>query len=79
LGGNDHQGLNDRPASPKAGGPSRPKENHISIGFEVQDIKKTSKELEAKGIEFHYQENEINYLAFFKDPDGTHLYLTQVH
>ncbi len=55
-----------------------PKENHISIGFEVQDIKKTAKELEEKGIVFHYMENEINLLAFFKDPDGTHLYLTQV-
>jgi len=56
-----------------------PKENHVSIGFEVQDLKKTAKELEAKGVVFQYQENEVNLLAFFKDPDGTHLYLTQVH
>jgi len=56
-----------------------PKENHISIGFEVADIRKTAKELEAKGIQFHFQENEVNILAFFMDPDGTHLYLTQVH
>ena len=56
-----------------------PKENNLSIGFEVKDIKQTSKELEAKGIEFHYQENEINFLAFFKDPDGTPLYLIQLH
>lgn len=53
-------------------------ESHVSIGFEVQDLRKTAKELEAKGIVFHYQENEVNILAFFKDPDGTHLYLTQV-
>jgi catechol 2,3-dioxygenase-like lactoylglutathione lyase family enzyme len=55
-----------------------PEHNHVSIGFEVQDLRKTAKELEAKGIVFHYQENEVNILAFFKDPDGTHLYLTQV-
>ena len=55
-----------------------PEHNHISIGFEVADLRKTAKELEAKGIVFHYQENEVNILAFFKDPDGTHLYLTQV-
>jgi catechol 2,3-dioxygenase-like lactoylglutathione lyase family enzyme len=63
----------------RPGAHGAPKENHISIGFEVKDIKAVSKELEAKGIEFQYQENEINFLAFFKDPDGTHLYLTQVH
>ena len=55
-----------------------PKENHVSIGFEVADLKKTALELEAKGVVLQYQENEVNLLAFFKDPDGTHLYLTQV-
>ncbi len=55
-----------------------PQHNHLSIGFEVEDIRKTAKELEAKGIRFHFQENEVNILAFFMDPDGTPLYLTQV-
>jgi predicted enzyme related to lactoylglutathione lyase len=63
----------------KPGAHPAPKENHISIGFEVQDLKKTAKELEEKGIVFQYQVNEVNLLAFFKDLDGTHLYLTQVH
>ena len=49
-----------------------------SIGFEVKDIRATAKELEAKGVRFHFQENEVNILAFFFDPDGTPLYLTQV-
>lgn len=50
----------------------------ISIGFEVADIRKTAKELEAKGVQFHFQETDVTILAFFKDPDGTYLYLTQV-
>jgi catechol 2,3-dioxygenase-like lactoylglutathione lyase family enzyme len=62
----------------KPGAHPAPVENHVSIGFEVQDLKKTAKELEGKGMVFHYQENEVNLLAFFKDPDGTPLYLTQV-
>ncbi len=49
-----------------------------SIGFEVKDIRVTAKEMEAKGVRFHFQENEVNILAFFFDPDGTPLYLTQV-
>jgi catechol 2,3-dioxygenase-like lactoylglutathione lyase family enzyme len=59
----------------KAAHPAPPQ---VSIGFEVEDIRKTTKELEAKGIRFHMQENDINILAFFMDPDGTPLYLTQV-
>ena len=59
---------------------STPPAHHIqlSIGFEVKDIRATAKEMEAKGVKFHFQENEVNILAFFKDPDGTPLYLTQV-
>ncbi len=55
-----------------------PHENHISIGFEVADLKKAARELEEKGVALHYQENDVNFLAFFKDPDGTPLYLVQV-
>ena len=62
----------------KPGAHPAPEHNHVSIGFEVQDIRRTAKELEAKGVQLHFQENEVNILAFFKDPDGTHLYLTQV-
>ena len=63
----------------KAGGQA-PSSHHInlSIGFEVKDIQAVAKEMEAKGVRFHFQENEVNILAFFKDLDGTPLYLTQV-
>ncbi len=57
---------------------AHPAPPQLSIGFEVEDICKTAKELEAKGIRFHFQENDVNILAFFVDPDGTPLYLTQV-
>ena len=50
----------------------------LTIGFEVQDIRAAAREMEAKGVRFHFQENEVNILAFFFDPDGTPLYLTQV-
>ena len=55
-----------------------PQAHGLSIGFEVKDIRATAKEMEAKGVKFHFQENEVNILAFFFDPDGTPLYLTQV-
>ncbi len=71
-----HEGLSN---APKTEGPKlHPVAPAVSIGFEVEDIRKTAKELEAKGIRFHFQENDINILAFFMDPDGTPLYLTQV-
>lgn len=60
----------------KAGG--GPAVHSLTIGFEVKDIRATAKEMEAKGVRFHFQENEVNILAFFFDPDGTPLYLTQV-
>ncbi len=59
-------------------GPAAPQGHGLSIGFEVADIRATAKEMEAKGVKFHFQENEVNILAFFFDPDGTPLYLTQV-
>ena len=63
----------------RAEGQVAPSHSHdVTIGFEVKDIRATAKELEAKGVKFHFQENEVNILAFFKDPDGTPLYLTQV-
>lgn len=52
--------------------------HNLTIGFEVKDIRAAAKEMEAKGVRFHFQENEVNILAFFFDPDGTPLYLTQV-
>jgi catechol 2,3-dioxygenase-like lactoylglutathione lyase family enzyme len=71
-----HPGM---PGAPKTEGKAvHPPPPSVSIGFEVEDIRKTAKELEAKGIRFHFQENEVNILAFFMDPDGTPLYLTQV-
>jgi catechol 2,3-dioxygenase-like lactoylglutathione lyase family enzyme len=66
-------------SSASAGQAHKPSHSHqVTIGFEVKDIRVTAKELEAKGVRFHFQENEVNILAFFFDPDGTPLYLTQV-
>lgn len=70
------------PPGVRAGGQVGSGVKHVphgpSIGFEVKDIRATAKEMEAKGVRFHFQENEVNILAFFFDPDGTPLYLTQV-
>jgi catechol 2,3-dioxygenase-like lactoylglutathione lyase family enzyme len=63
-------------AGGQAGHP--PQAHSLSIGFEVKDIRAVAQEMESKGVKFHFQENEVNILAFFFDPDGTPLYLTQV-
>lgn len=78
-----HQDNSGAPAKHEQGTPSsvgagRPAAHNLTIGFEVKDIRATAKEMEAKGVRFHFQENEVNILAFFFDPDGTPLYLTQV-
>ena len=64
----------------RAGGQAAQPHSHptVTIGFEVKDIRAAAKEMEAKGVKFHFQENDVNFLAFFRDPDGTPLYLTQV-
>ena len=65
-------------SSPSGSGPEGAPNPQSSIGLEVKDIRAAAKEMEAKGVKFHFQENEVNILAFFFDPDGTPLYLTQV-
>lgn len=65
-------------SQPSGGGGGSHAPHNLTIGFEVKDIRATAKEMEAKGVRFHFQENEVNILAFFFDPDGTPLYLTQV-
>ena len=50
----------------------------ISIGFAVDDLDATMGELRAKGVEFSGTADDAQVkLAFFTDPDGTPLYLSQ--
>ncbi|HVZ80235.1 MAG TPA: VOC family protein [bacterium] len=65
-------------AGHKPGAAHAQQPHNLTIGFEVKDIRAAAKEMEAKGVRFHFQENEVNILAFFFDPDGAPLYLTQV-
>jgi catechol 2,3-dioxygenase-like lactoylglutathione lyase family enzyme len=52
----------------------------ISIGLEVDNLDATVTELKAKGVEFQgsVMDDGPVRLAFFGDPDGNSLYLTQV-
>lgn len=52
---------------------------HVSIGFQVDDLDKTVKELQKKGISFKIHEEKPVKIAHFKDPEGTSLYLCQVY
>lgn len=59
------------------GGPD-PSDSSISIGFAVDSLAKTMKELKAKGVKFSKVANDGPVkLAFFADPDGTPLYLSE--
>ncbi len=51
---------------------------NLSIGFQVDDVKKATEKMEKRGLIFKFQENEANKFAFFNDPDGTPLYLIEV-
>ena len=50
----------------------------MSIGFGVTDLDGAMKDLKKKGVEFSRTTDDAQVrLAFFTDPDGTPLYLSQ--
>ena len=66
-----------------AGGKGAPKpgaSGSISIGFEVDDLDSALQDLKSKGVTFHgsvFEDGPVR-LAFFGDPDGNALYLSQM-
>jgi catechol 2,3-dioxygenase-like lactoylglutathione lyase family enzyme len=50
-------------------------DGNLSIGFVVDGIDDVVAELTRAGVAFTSQENDANRFAFFRDPDGTPLYL----
>jgi len=58
-----------------------PKPGHsesISVGFAVSDLDTAKAELESKGVKFSRTADDTQVgLAFFTDPDGNPLYLSQ--
>jgi catechol 2,3-dioxygenase-like lactoylglutathione lyase family enzyme len=65
---------------PTQSGPGPGTVGAISIGLEVDDLDTEMTRLKEKGITFHGKivEDGPVRLAFFGDPDGNPLYLTQV-
>ena len=66
-------GLHPRRPGEGAGG----HDGNLSIGFLVVAIDDVVGELTKAGVSFTSQENDASRLAFFRDPDGTPLYLFQ--
>ena len=63
---------------PKRGNSREPvPDSNLSIGFQVKDMKQTVAVLQLRGVSFTRQENDTNKFAFFRDIDGTALYLLQ--
>jgi len=61
--------------------PNKGKKLHaqgVSLGFQVKDVAEAMVALEQKGIHFQTQDAGYVKMAFFKDPDGTPLYLAQL-
>jgi catechol 2,3-dioxygenase-like lactoylglutathione lyase family enzyme len=52
-------------------------DGNLSIGFLVEAIDDVVGALTTAGVSFTSQENDANRFAFFRDPDGTPLYLFQ--
>ena len=60
------------------GGPKPGESGSISIGFSVDDLDKATAELTKKGVIFSGTTDDAQVrLAFFADPDGNPLYLSQ--
>ncbi len=67
-------GLHPRPKGESPSGNSEA----ISIGFGVDDLAEAMADLKAKGVAFsRVVEDRPTKLAFFTDPDGNPLYLSQ--
>ena len=63
---------------PASGEERQPKSESMSIGFAVDSLDGAMAELSSKGIVFSRVTDDAQVrLAFFKDPDGHPLYLSQ--
>jgi catechol 2,3-dioxygenase-like lactoylglutathione lyase family enzyme len=70
------------PASDSSGGGGAKEQgagsDRMSIGFAVSDLQATMDDLKGKGVVFtRVTDDKQVRLAFFTDPDGTPLYLSQ--
>jgi catechol 2,3-dioxygenase-like lactoylglutathione lyase family enzyme len=68
------------PASDSGGSSAKEQggSDRVSIGFAVSDLQATMDELKGKGVVFtRVTDDKQVRLAFFADPDGTPLYLSQ--
>jgi len=60
------------------GGPRPGNSESLSIGFAVENLDKAVAELKGKGVSFSRVADDTQVrLAFFTDPDGNPLYLSQ--
>jgi catechol 2,3-dioxygenase-like lactoylglutathione lyase family enzyme len=60
-------------------GPKPGKSESLSIGFVVENLNSAMSELKSKGVSFsRVVEDRPTKLAFFADPDGNPLYLSEI-
>lgn len=64
----------DEPATPK----SRAKIGMLHLAFRAdrKNFLLAQRELEKRGIKFHFQDHEISHSIYFRDPDGHELEIT---
>ena len=53
-------------------------ENHISVGFLVDNLDRYAELLKTNSVQFTTDEDQALKFAFFSDPDGTPLYFGQM-
>jgi catechol 2,3-dioxygenase-like lactoylglutathione lyase family enzyme len=53
-------------------------DGNLSIGLQVVDLEKTVTFLQARGVIFRRQQTEAHKIAWFRDLDGTALYLQEL-
>lgn len=49
---------------------------HLALRTDRANFLKARKELEQRGIKFHFQDHEISHSIYFRDPDGHELEIT---
>jgi catechol 2,3-dioxygenase-like lactoylglutathione lyase family enzyme len=66
------------PAGKDRKGPSRPSAGmlHLALRANRKNFIAAQRDLESRGIVFHFQDHDISHSIYFRDPDGIELEIT---
>jgi catechol 2,3-dioxygenase-like lactoylglutathione lyase family enzyme len=66
------------PAGKDRKGPPRPRAGmlHLALRANRKNFIAAQRDLESRGIDFHFEDHDISHSIYFRDPDGIELEIT---